>query len=473
MTFPSPEFDAALAAVCHGTAAQAETAALYELIARDPAARDEYLWQVETHAHLISMDIATAPAASAPASQRPGRRQSARVRRRIFILGATAAAAALLVVLLRPLVWTPHAVELAVVAHFGEVKNARWVAADLEHQMGEPIRAGQRLELSAGQARIEFGSGASALLEGPAILEVLSTNSGMLVLGRINVTAATPASKGFTMRTRTARVVDLGTEFTAEAGADGLSWFGVVSGEVEVHRDGVQTPERLGKGEMLSLEAGRRQVMVRVERGAETAAFRFPTIESPSDQDFADARQGKAVLRAVQGTLKPHNKNGAGGSGAPAVLLDGRGQSGPDAPEESVFFQNEMPGRLLLDLGQLATVSKINTYTWHQNSANPGNRLRALQNYTVYGFAGDSAPPTDGELERDGWVTIARVNTDEFFRVVERLDRPAQQACSITAATGRLGRFRYLLWDVQPSRFPDFKQRNNSFYGEFDVYAQP
>ena len=66
-----------------------------------------------------------------------------------------------------------------------------------------------------------------------------------------------------------------------------------------------------------------------------------------------------------------------------------------------------------------------------------------------------------------------RVNTDEFVRVVNRLDRPAQQGCSITSATGAIGRYRYLLWDVQPSRHPDFKRLNNSFYGEFDVYAQP
>jgi hypothetical protein len=66
-----------------------------------------------------------------------------------------------------------------------------------------------------------------------------------------------------------------------------------------------------------------------------------------------------------------------------------------------------------------------------------------------------------------------RVNTDEFFCVVTRLDRPAQQGCSGTSATGAIGRYRYPLWDVQPSRHPDFKRLNNSFNGEFDVYAQP
>ncbi|MBL8798682.1 MAG: hypothetical protein JNM56_32610 [Planctomycetia bacterium] len=471
MNFPSPEFDAVVAAVCHGAASDAETATLYALIAANPAARDEYLWQVELHARLASLDIVPIATTVAPAA--PRLEQGRRTRRWLAPVLAITVAAVLLVVAFGAWFQTLQPTKPATVAHFGEVQDARWVAADLEHKAGEAIRAGQRLELSSGQVRIEFGSGASALLQGPAILEVQSANAGLLVLGRVTVMAATPASKGFTMRTRTARVVDRGTEFTAEASADGLSWFGVLSGEIEVHRDGIKAPQRLGKGEMLSLEAGRQQVMVRVERGDETAAFRFPTIEPPSNRDYADARQGKASLRVAQGTLKANNKLGLGGSGPAEVLLDGRGQSAPDAPAESVFFQNEMPGRLLLDLGKAVTVTKINTYTWHQNSTNLDNRLRALQNYTLYGFAGDTAPPTDGELEREGWVTVARVNTDEFFRVVERLDRPAQQACSITAAAGKLGRYRYLLWDVQPSRYPDFKQRNNSFYGEFDVYAQP
>jgi hypothetical protein len=469
MNYPSPEFDAAVAAICHGTAGDAELAELYALVGRNPAARDDYLWQVELHARLATIDMTPLGPVVVPSVQR---RWWGTIRPRAMAgIILAASAAVLLALLLRPLRWSPPQPIEPPVAHFREVLNARWVAADVEPHPGDPIRAGQRLELSAGQVRIEFGRGALALLQGPAILEVQSDNSGFLLLGRITVAASTPASKGFTIQTRTGRVVDLGTEFAAEAGADGLSWFGVISGEVEVHRDGIKSPQRLGKGEMIALEAGRQQVMVRVERGDETPAFRFPTIESPSDRDYADARQGHASIRVVRGKLKT-SKIGSN-SGPPEKLIDGRGQPGPDVPEESVFFEDEASGRLLMDLGRTVSVSKINTYSWHQNGLNLDNRLRALQNYTLYGFAGDEPPATDGDLEEAGWLLIARVNTDEFFRVVTRLDRPAQQGCSITSATGVIGRYRYLLWDVQPSRHPDFKRLNNSFYGEFDVYAQP
>ncbi|MGE3803173.1 MAG: hypothetical protein AB7K24_00715 [Gemmataceae bacterium] len=468
MNYPSPEFDAALAALCHGTASTAELKDLYELLAGNGAARDDYLWHVELHARLASMDMAPlAPAAATPSVLS----RQAKVRPRLtigLVIGMAAAAAVVLAVLLG----SPRVPDPApAVAVFREAHHVRWVAADVDYQPGDRIHAGQRLELSAGQVHIEFASGATTIIQGPAILEVESENSGFLVLGRVTVTADTPASKGFTIRTRTARVVDLGTEFAAEASADGHSWFGVISGEVEVHRDGSDAAQRLSKGEMLTVEAGRQQVMVRVERGDESPEFRFPSIESPSNRDYADARQAHASIRVVQGVLK--SSKVGGNSGPPEKLIDGHGQSGPDVPEESVFFQNEITGRLLMDLGRTVAVSKINTYSWHQNGAIPGNRLRALQNYTLYGFAGAEPPATDGDLEKAGWQPIARVNTDEFFRVVQRLDRPAQQGCSITSATGTLGRYRYLLWDVLPSRYPDFKQLNNSFYGEFDVYAQP
>ena len=85
----------------------------------------------------------------------------------------------------------------------------------------------------------------------------------------------------------------------------------------------------------------------------------------------------------------------------------------------------------------------------------------------------DVAPPVDTLPELAGWERVARVDTDEYFGVVSRLDRPAQQACSITAASGPLGRYRYLLWELQPNRFPGYRPLHNSFYGEIDIYADP
>ncbi len=53
-SFPSPEFDDAVAAVCHGSATDAEMRALNELLRSDSRARDEYLMRIALHTRLAS-----------------------------------------------------------------------------------------------------------------------------------------------------------------------------------------------------------------------------------------------------------------------------------------------------------------------------------------------------------------------------------------------------------------------------------
>jgi ferric-dicitrate binding protein FerR (iron transport regulator) len=357
-----------------------------------------------------------------------------------------------------------------VVARFGALQDCRWVNAGMRVAPGDGVHRGQRVELSAGRAEVVFGSGAVVTLIGPCVFDAESAKGGFLMLGQIKTLAATPESKGFTVRTRTARFVDVGTEFVAGASADGQSRVDVTSGEVLVHLDGIKAPHRLRKGDALSIEAGSAQVMVRIESGDETPAFHVPSIEPPSDRDYADAKQGHAVMLSTPGARL---SGGRGASGPLELLLDGKGQSRADAPEESVFFQDGPAGLLLLDLGQAVTISRINTYSWHQHGLLAGNRIRAVQKFTLYGFAGDERPAVDGPLTEAGWVPIARVNSDDFFGVVKLLDRPAQQACSISGAHGTIGRYRYLLWETQPSFYPNLNFLNHTFYGEFDVYAEP
>lgn len=75
-----------------------------------------------------------------------------------------------------------------------------------------------------------------------------------------------------------------------------------------------------------------------------------------------------------------------------------------------------------------------------------------------------------------GRPLLARVNTDSYFGR-SREFRPAQQATSITAAGGSLGRFRYLLWVMQPTRDEAkpgdewSRDLDNTFFGEIDVCA--
>ena len=346
--------------------------------------------------------------------------------------------------------------ESQVVARFGTLNDCQWINSSANIHSGDPITMGQRIELSTGNAEIIFSSGARLNLVGPSIIETRSNNSSFLTLGEAHVTAHTEESKGFTLETPYSTFIDISTAFTATVSPDGLSRLEVSEGEVDaiLEKGGKRT--RFSAGQTLYVEPGKNKILTRIEPGDGSKAFRFATIEPPSNSDYADLSAGHATISTLSLPINP--------SGSADALLDGKGQSSQDAPKESAFFVRQ-PGykALLLDLGTDITITKINTYSWHQNEKVKEHRERAQQRYTLYGYAGDTLPDLTGLPDMSAWTRITRVNSDQFFKVNERLDRPAQQACSITAASGNLGRYRYLLWHTKGS----------TFFGEFDVYGAP
>jgi len=369
----------------------------------------------------------------------------------------TAVAAALLV-LAGGLLWkNQRPVKPRFVASFGELVDCRWLDSKARVVEGDAIASGQRIELSAGSAEVLFKSGAKLKLVGPAIVETRTDKSVFLTLGEAHLVAESAESKGFVIETPNSKFVDISTAFTATVSPDGLSRLEVSEGEVDVVLDGVEKVRRLRAGGTLYVEPGQRKIVTLIEAGDETPEFRFPTIAPPSREDYADQAAGKAKIRVVHGELQGEPKLG----GSVLVLVDGSGQSKQDSPRESAFFKSRSGGAILMDLGRAISISRINSFSWHQHEEIEEHRERARQRFVLYGFAEDELPDLELPPRQSAWTRIARVNSDQFFRVNKRLDRPAQQACSITAANGNIGRYRYLLWEVKPS----------TFYGEFDVYG--
>ena len=128
-------------------------------------------------------------------------------------------------------------------------------------------------------------------------------------------------------------------------------------------------------------------------------------------------------------------------------------------------------GKFLVDLGKVVRVRKINTYSWHEGIGPihppdvphpPDSPYTAMapQRYTLYGACGNSPPPFEGDPVEHGWTRICHVDTDAFFSVPPILNRPPQQAVSISGADGEVGRYRYLLWAPQATRvLPDLPQQ--------------
>lgn len=461
MKFPSHDFDNAVATLCHGTISDDALTELHELLRTNADAQDEYLWRVEVHGKLASGRIDFQHLT--PSEETTGQNvvatsyasASAPPRSKVSLL--VGVAGLVLIVLAAGLFWKDltesSGAKSEVIAQFTKLNDSRWMASTDSVEQGDSIAIGQRVELASGSAELQFNSGASMKVIGPTILKPLTANSALLLMGQVQLVAQTPESKGFTLLTPTSKFVDIGTAFNAAVGPDGLSRLEVTDGEVDVVMEGTEVVPRLRAGESLYVEPGERQVMTRVEQGDGTAAFRFPTIKPPSRDDYADRTLNNATIRVMHGQLK----------GAPAdVLFDGVAQSHPDAPLESAFFSSRHGG-FLIDLGKVISISRINSYSWHQHEAIEEHRNRAQQRFTLYGYSGDVLPGLSLPPEESGWTRIARVNSDRFFEVRELLDRPAQQACSITGAEGSIGRFRYLLWEV----------RRGTFYGEIDVYGTP
>ena len=435
MTYPSDEFDAAVAALCHGSISDADLAQLHELLATNQEAQDEYLWRVELHVELAESELGFAESA---ASRRPFPMPMLLVLGVVFLVAVFWA-------------WWPQPV-----ARLTQLVDAQWMTPKLQVQAGDALSADQRLELQAGTAELTFASGARMRISGPTIVTVLGANSARLLLGEAQVIAESAESTGFVLATPTSNFVDIGTAFAAGVAPDGLSRLKVLEGEVDVEITGVTEAPRLRQGEMLYVEPGQRKIVTRIESGNGTAEFAFPTIAPPSAADFADQSQGQATVSITRGYLR--ERPGPNASGPVSVLLDGVGQGRQDSPLESAFFEDGVRGEFLVDLGQVVAVQRVNCYSWHQHEREARHRHRARQAFTLFGFAG-SVPPAD----KAAWTRIARVNSDRFFDVADALDRPAQQASSISAADGEIGRYRYLLWAVE----------SPTFFGEIDVFAQP
>ena len=381
--------------------------------------------------------------------------------------GRAALAAAAAVALLFVPLYLHSQGELA--AELVASEDARW--SSRPHQPGDTLRVGTLLELESGVIDLRYLNGATARLHAPIRFQIDSTNSGFLHYGDANCEANGEACAGFTIKTRAGNFVDRGTKFLTSANQDGSAQLHVTKGAVDAQLPGFQE-QRVQKGAGLGVEGGKGKapILIKIEKGESTSAFKFPTLPPPSDLDFASRSQEWVDVEVWTKTARGegiHND-----SGPPKVVLDGQGQSEEDRPDQSLYLANDETGFIMMDLGKPVSISRLHTYTWRRYHRT-GERSRAVQRYTLWA-AKDKLP--DGPPEKgnpNGWKRVARVDSDAFFEVDEMLDRPAQQACALIPSGKSLGTYRYLLFDTQPTQMPPGETRSShhTFFGEIDVFV--
>ncbi len=194
------------------------------------------------------------------------------------------------------------------------------------------------------------------------------------------------------------------------------------------------------------------EVQVTLEQLDAGTGFTFQKIESPSTNDAGTSAKWKLVDGEPDGN-----------SAALAALHDGRVPAGDDEPRGNFFFRaGSDGGRITADLGKVTSVKRISSFSRHTGD-------RAPQVFIVYGSNGDGAafdpePRRDRKPEDCGWRRIAGVDTRPA-----KGDTGGRHGVSITDSEGVIGRFRYLLFAVEPTEKRD--PFGLTFFSEIDIVS--
>ncbi len=225
----------------------AESAELNELLRGDPETCERYLDLVESHAlllhehagDLLPLEIAGLLPFPVHGEPAPGKK-ALPFRPWGPVL---AAAAALTLIVNGYLLWKGadrvpgEPLHVPGVAVLSRLVDADWGASGNPPAEGETVPAGV-FRLEAGLAQLEFFSGATLIVEGPAELHLDSEWKIRCESGRLRAFVPEPA-RGFVIETPEYRAVDLGTEFSLSVGRGGESEVHVVDGEVRLdNREG-------------------------------------------------------------------------------------------------------------------------------------------------------------------------------------------------------------------------------------------
>ncbi|MBN1395054.1 MAG: hypothetical protein JW959_08520, partial [Pirellulales bacterium] len=141
--------------------------------------------------------------------------------------------------------------ELVFVGRISGMKDCRWSNPDTGTYLGASAPQGREYALASGLIEITYKSGARVILEGPCTYKVESSACGFLERGKLTANIRTQSSKLkaqtsehsplsilhptlFAVRTPTAIVADLGTEFGVEVDANGETTSHVFQGSVQV-----------------------------------------------------------------------------------------------------------------------------------------------------------------------------------------------------------------------------------------------
>ncbi len=220
-----------VAAVCNGSVTPEQHERLQALLAADAEARRLYFDYLDLHLALQQIHGASEQALPAlQFHQELSRTASAPSRRGRWIAAAAAAAmfcAAVFLFAIRERRPVP-------VATLTQSAAARFYGAGEALRVGSGLASLQEYALKTGRIELSYRNGVTAIVEGPAVFQVLDEMRLHVTYGKCSVHVA-PGAEGFTVVTPLTRIVDRGTRFAVDVDEAGETEIQVVEGKAEVH----------------------------------------------------------------------------------------------------------------------------------------------------------------------------------------------------------------------------------------------
>lgn len=299
-------------------------------------------------------------------------------------LGRLAVAAAIVVVagVSASLLWQasrPNAVDIAVhtpprtaVAMLAETHDASWTHAGSDLlEPGMDLEPGE-MKLASGSAQMLMGKGAVVELIGPAEMRLDDPNRCLLREGTV-VAYVPPSAKGFTVDTRAAKIVDLGTEFAVASFVTADMRYIT---QIEVYRGKVEfTPA--ASSQRIALVAGQAKQVTVDTMGVATVAD-LPTNEG------VRTRPGGQPLKQNVALGKPVTASGFYNKAAetfpPQNVTDGRlNDTGTPGHWSFWLSPDGEPGSVTVDLQAVYRVDEIAV----QNTRNRVHADRGTKDFHV------------------------------------------------------------------------------------------
>jgi len=176
--------------------------------------------------------------------------------------------------------------------------------------LGQPLYVGA-YELYEGVARMELDRGTSLLLEAPCQVELISANEMTLRTGRVVVMDSSQA-KGFQVRTPTAVVTDLGTEFGVIARSDGSTEAHVLKGRISValnpNEPNQSTPLIVNEGQAAAVDTTGKSIRGGLAARADMFLLQLPSHSQPASSskrvnlaDIVGGGNGRGTGKLNQG----------------------------------------------------------------------------------------------------------------------------------------------------------------------------